>query len=118
MRGCNNLAALYLRGVGVPDGADPVRARELFMRACEGQNGLGCSNLGQLYELGTGISADVVRASQLYERACELGAGAGCYRLALLYESGRGVDAVDADRGRQLRSEGCTHGYAPACAPQ
>jgi len=57
MRGCNNLAALYLRGVGVPDGANPVRARELFMRACEGQNGLGCSNLGQLYELGTGISA-------------------------------------------------------------
>jgi len=97
MRGCNNLAALYLRGVGVPDGANPVRARELFMRACEGQNGLGCSNLGQLYELGTGISADVVRASQLYERACELGAGAGCYRLALLYDAGRGC-------GRRRRS--------------
>ena len=48
LESCRALGVFYADGTGVP--ADPVRARELFTRACDGGVAKACNNLGLLYQ--------------------------------------------------------------------
>lgn len=44
---------------------------------CESGNGVGCSNLGFMYEKGTGVKQSDVKAVDYYQKACELKHGGG-----------------------------------------
>lgn len=58
---------------------DHATALQLFESACDTGDGRGCTNLGVVYEQGTGgVPRDNTRANALYQRACELGNEAGC----------------------------------------
>lgn len=49
---CVDLGILYFNGDSVKQ--DYKKANELFSKACEMGNALGCRNLGDLYALGEG----------------------------------------------------------------
>jgi len=66
-------------GRGVP--ADPSRAADSFLRACDAGEPRGCVNLGVLTANGTGVLKDDVRARELYQRACDGGDEESCKRV-------------------------------------
>jgi TPR repeat protein len=67
---------MYQSGSGVKK--DVRAAAKLYEAACGGTDGLGCNNLGTLYELGLIGTADQARATALYEMACAFGEERGC----------------------------------------
>ena len=57
---------------------DEKRAAELYPRACDGGDGLGCYNLAVAYVQGIGVSKDLKRAFQLFKQACDRGDAQAC----------------------------------------
>ena len=73
---CNNLGVLYEQGIGVA--IDYVRARALYVQACEGGEPRGCHNLGVLATDGHGEPADPAAARAWFQRACDAGLTESC----------------------------------------
>ncbi|GAA7065783.1 hypothetical protein HpCHN105_01160 [Helicobacter pylori] len=70
-------------GLGVKsyDKQDFTQARKYFERACDLNNGGGCSFLGVLYYNGDGVKQDSKKAVALFEKACKLGYKKACEML-------------------------------------
>jgi TPR repeat protein len=112
---CAALGEFYRAGHGVA--RNPVRAAELFERACAGTGAAdGCLALGELYRVGDTVALDERRAQQLFERACDAGSGRACWELAQLYRDGRRFPA-DMPRVPILIEKACRLGYTAACGP-
>ena len=79
LESCRALGVLYADGTGVT--SDPVRARELFTRACDGGVSKACNNLGLLYASGIGVEPDPPRAAELYQKACDASDPLACRNL-------------------------------------
>ncbi len=88
---------------------DRYKAQRLFKQACDANNGLGCSRLGDALK-----ATDKLQALEKYQRACELSEGEGCRRVADFYTSGIGVkrDPVQAVR---YMIRGCVAGSRRSC---
>ena len=97
---------------------DLARSFALATKACELDDGLGCSLLGLHYQDGRGAPWDHARAIATYEKACALGAGTGCFNLESMYAGGHGaiVDRAKAEalhaKARAAWDAQC-HGSAP-----
>ena len=127
--GCYGLGALYYQGHGVKQNyikaktyfekacdlgdndacledfseiATPETERQKrdYEKACNDNDGLGCSKLGTLYEVGDGVERDDSKAIIYYEKACnKLNNGNGCFNLGILYHYG---EAVEHDNKKAL----------------
>lgn len=143
-RGCAELGALFVRGVGrakdeakgeallaaaceagvgnacyllgdrLDAGRDPTRAHALYERGCAAGDGLSCAYDGVLYENGKAGTTDTVRAAERYARSCDLGTPYGCHQWAQALQEGDGVRA-DLPRALQLFEGACAKGQAFAC---
>ena len=60
-------------------------------KACNLNEGLGCTLLGALYYHGQGVTQDYQQAKIYYEKACNLNFGTGCFGLGEFYYNGQGV---------------------------
>ena len=60
------------------------KASELYNKACDGGEMLGCTNLGYLYSHGKGVIQDIQKANLLWEKACNEGYNTACDSLGLL----------------------------------
>ncbi|MGL2768073.1 tetratricopeptide repeat protein [Helicobacter pylori] len=58
-----------------------IKAAYLYAKACDLKDGLGCSNLGVLYQNGQGVEKDLIEAAYLYSKACKLGEQLACKSL-------------------------------------
>ncbi|WP_231173077.1 tetratricopeptide repeat protein [Helicobacter pylori] len=67
-----NPEEFVLLGIKSYEKQDFSKARGYFEKACDLNNGGGCSNLGVLYQNGQGVEKDLIKAAYLYSRACEL----------------------------------------------
>ncbi len=94
--------------------AKPELAAPYYLKACQLGDGAGCTNLGFLYENGTGVEKDLARAAALYKRGCDARNSLGCNNLGVLHDAGRGV-AKDEALAAQLFKNGCDLGYHRAC---
>lgn len=74
----------------------------------------GCSNLGHLYEYGTGVKKDPSRAAGLFRKACTSGSMVGCFNLGILYSQGLGV-SKNMSRAKELINRACEGGMQKAC---
>ncbi|MCI7582086.1 tetratricopeptide repeat protein, partial [Campylobacter sp.] len=61
------------------------KAVELYKKACDGGNMLGCSNLGTMYAKGSGVEKDFSKAKQLFKKACDGGDMDGCRNLDIIH---------------------------------
>ncbi len=87
-----------------------MKAKELFEKACQGNDGEGCFYLGNLYRWGDGVQQDYAKAKELFEKSCdELNWGRGCHGLALLFYVGQGVDQ-DLPRAAARWKQACDLG--------
>ena len=78
--GCARLAAFVQNG-----------GQEVFVRACDGGDGVSCFILGWQMDKGMGVTADPARAAALFERSCAAGWARGCGSLGECYRQGEGV---------------------------
>ena len=83
-------------------------------RACEGGRATGCTDLGDLYQGGLGVTADPARAAALFRQACEAGDALGCTNWAVMLATGRGM-ARDEARATALYKQACDQGEPYAC---
>ncbi len=60
------------------------KAVELYRQACDGQDALGCNNLGASYEFGAGVRQSREDALTFYGKACDLKEELGCTNYARL----------------------------------
>ena len=139
---CTTLGQRYDEGIGVAK--DPVKAEEMFTRACEAKDpegcyklGIGwgsdtdslerfrfaceanhadaCAELGYAYSKGKGVTPDPVRARELAERACTAGSSNGCANLGIYLLQGRGGPA-DLPRAATVSRKACDAGNGGACS--
>jgi TPR repeat protein len=73
---------MYSEGRGVA--RSPMRSLDLWGRACDGGDYVGCVELGRLYATGRGVRTDRDRALALYKKACDAGTSIGCDALKTL----------------------------------
>ncbi|EPZ67550.1 beta-lactamase [Helicobacter pylori UM038] len=109
-----NPEELVLLGIKSYEKQDFSKAKGYFEKACDLNNGGGCSNLGVLYQNGQGVEKDLIKAAYLYSRACELKDGWGCSFLGVLYYNGDGVKQ-DSKKAVALFEKACKLGYKKAC---
>jgi len=112
---CTSLGWLYDHPRGRIE-RDDARAAEFFRRGCDGNDVLGCANLGVMYEYGRGVQKDEARAAMLYRRACDEGNAQGCTNLGVMYDRGSGGVTKDEARAVALYRRGCDGGHAHGCA--
>jgi hypothetical protein len=110
---CSGLAEMF--SIGKEVAANPVRAAELYGRACEAGRAQACTHLGTLYETGNGVAADAAHALEIYQRACDWSDYEGCNHIGVMYEYGKGV-AVDAAHASELYRHACDRGLAVGCS--
>ncbi|MCA9598322.1 MAG: sel1 repeat family protein [Myxococcales bacterium] len=82
---------------------DPDKAKELFQKACDGDDASACRALGE--RLGSG---DPDKAAALFEKACNGGDAPGCTQLGKLTK--------DAAAALALLQRGCDAGDPDGCA--
>jgi TPR repeat protein len=82
-----------------------------YKEACDGGNALACTNLGWMYERGTGVPVDHEAALRLYKRGCDGSActgpnNTGCINLGRMYRDGTGIPQ-DLARANRIFRELC-----------
>ncbi|MFT2641279.1 hypothetical protein ACMWQJ_02135 [Helicobacter pylori] len=60
---------------------DLIKATQFCSKACELNNGSGCSLLGLLYKYGQGVEKNLTKAAQYASKACKLGVQEICEAL-------------------------------------
>jgi len=73
----NNLGCLYARGSLIVT-VNYNKAVELFTLVCKNNFGIGCYNLGVMYEQGQAVNKDYNKALELYIKGCKLGHKESC----------------------------------------
>ncbi|MDB4990047.1 MAG: hypothetical protein JWN04_5225 [Myxococcaceae bacterium] len=111
---CVDLGLIYDTGTSAVM-KDSAHAAQLYSKACDGNYGRGCANLGLSYLQGEGVPQDSMRAAMLLRQACDAGYARGCTNLGTLYQDGKGVP-MDLTRARELYTEACNLGEATSCS--
>ena len=94
---------------------DFERAADLYLKACNGKAGAGCTGLGVLYNRGSGVTGDPAQAALYYDRGCTLGDMSGCNNLGTLYEFGS-IGFRDAAGAARLYDRACSNANMDGCA--
>jgi uncharacterized protein len=76
-----------------------------------------CTQLGDMYANGRGVTRDLGRAGQSYERACNLGAPDVCNTLGEIVEAGGEIDG-GTRRAEQFFQKACQGGSSSGCLNQ
>lgn len=92
----SNLAALYLRGEGLPQ--DDAKAAEWSLLAARQGNALSQFRLGSLYAAGRGVPKDMAKAVEWLEKASQQGVANAQAHLGAVLLAGQGV-AKNEERG-------------------
>jgi hypothetical protein len=94
---------------------DFQRAADLYLKACNGRAGGGCTAVGVLYNRGLGVSLDTTQAAVYYERGCRLGDMAGCNNLGTMYQFGS-IGFRDLAKAADLYERACSNDHMAGCA--
>ncbi|WP_181226519.1 tetratricopeptide repeat protein [Helicobacter pylori] len=73
-----NPKELFNLGMLSYDKQDFSKAKGYFEKACDLNNGGGCSFLGDLYRSGDGVKQNLTKAAQYISKACKLGNQKAC----------------------------------------
>lgn len=86
--------------------ANPEKAREQLLRACQLLHGRGCSLVGERYLRGIGGPKDITAAALAFESGCSLQDAVSCRELGRLALKGKGI-AKDKERARAVLTQAC-----------
>lgn len=92
------------------------RLAQIQVAACDDGQLDGCTALGKLYELGSGVEQNRPVAAELYFQACSGNLAEGCAALAELYEGG--LDEAAAGDALETYRRACELGSLAGCRGQ
>lgn len=96
---CSRLGLMYESGREVKKSES--KAVKYYQKACDLDNGWGCSLLGDLTLDGRGgLKESNSKAAQHYQKSCDLNHDSGCFNLAFLYKDGRGVENNNSEASK------------------
>ncbi|MFZ5442469.1 MAG: tetratricopeptide repeat protein [Myxococcota bacterium] len=90
------------------------RAVELFTKACDGNDALGCANLASFTWDGEGVPRDPKKAAALSEKACNAGDAFSCGTLGSLWAQGE-LGPKDVVKAAGYFERACRGGSASGC---
>ncbi len=105
---CNYMGYSFEHGTFNP--LNKEKAMAYYLKACDLNYGLGCSNLGNFYV----VDNDFAKAMEMFEKSCSLDIAIGCYRLALTYDN-ENNPKFDRNKTNELYAKACAMGEAMAC---
>jgi uncharacterized protein len=85
-------ADCLMQGITAAEVKDYTKAFDLYDKGCKHQDSKSCSQLGDLYAYGRGVTRNFALALPLYTKACSGGALLACNKLGDAY--GEGTDVV------------------------
>jgi TPR repeat protein len=111
----------YAEATSAAGRGDYASAIRLWRRFANAGDGMSQYNLGQMYEVGQGVTRDLAEAAEWYRRAAESGVPPARLSLGVAYALGRGVPqdllqahkwlslaaaayAADEDRSRAVKA--------------
>jgi TPR repeat protein len=80
-----------------------AEAMAWYRKAADAGNARALSNIGTLFDEGSGVAEDDVEAVAWYRKAADLGFSAAMLNLGIMYEEGTGVDMDPAEAARWYR---------------
>ena len=86
--GVNLYANLLVDGIEEYNKGNYEKAKELYIKACDGGDMRACQNLGLIYYNGDGVRQDKVKAKELFGKACDGGYMNGCKNYKTLNKAG------------------------------
>jgi tetratricopeptide (TPR) repeat protein len=105
---CNKLGLIYKKNKNYKD------AKLFYTKACDLNYGLGCSNIGWMYEEGKMMKQDYQKAKKLYKKGCDLNNGYSCCNLGGIYYDGNGVD-INKSKAKELYKKGWSLRHKKSC---
>jgi TPR repeat protein len=114
------LEACIAIGTALTDGThglrrDPERAAQLFGKACDGGDPLGCSRLGLAHLAGAGVPQDLELAASLVRFACYNNEYSACTEMdRMLAQHGSEIEAAQRE-AVDRHGKGCAAGNAEDC---
>jgi TIR domain/Sel1 repeat len=105
---------IYDQGLSAYKSGNFPLAADLYHKACDRGNRLGCTDLGLMYYNGEGVAKDLNRAADLFQHSCDANGAAACTNLGVMYVRGEGV-AKDRKRAADLFKRACDGGGALGC---
>lgn len=110
----DDVACLFA-GAILTEAGDPRGGATYLKKACDFGLLLGCTKLGVLHELGSGVARDVPRAIALYTEACEGGESGGCYNAARLHLNGAAGHEKDPAKALPYLEKACALRLGMGC---
>jgi serine/threonine-protein kinase len=83
--------------------------------ACDAGDAGSCTQLGVLYNRGSGVARDLSAAALHYDRGCRGGDLAGCNNLGTIYQHGAVGLRGDRPKAASLYERACNGGHVEAC---
>lgn len=111
---CSNMGISYKFPAYGRYSTDSAIAAIFYKKGCDVGHGLGCTNLGFLYENGDGVEEDKAKARTLYQKGCENGNTLGCSNLGYLMQYGIGGAASYTSASEYYR-KGCDGDSGRGC---
>ncbi|MBO1926332.1 SEL1-like repeat protein [Thiomicrorhabdus sp. 6S2-11] len=108
-----NAVADFYDGVKAFQKEDYQRAYDEWLPLAEDGVAQAQSNLGLMYDVGTGVKQDFAKAIQWYQKAAEQNNVNAQYNLAVIYYQGKGV-AVNYQKGFVLLQAAAKEGHSSA----
>jgi tetratricopeptide (TPR) repeat protein len=105
---CNKLGLIYKKNKNYKN------AKFFYTKACDLNYGLGCSNIGWMYEEGKMMKQDYQKAKKLYKKGCDLNNGYSCCNLGGIHYDGNGVD-INKSKAKELYKKGCSLKHKKSC---
>ena len=105
---------LFELGAEAYNQGDYQKVAQLWQKACDEGNALGCGGLGALYAEGKGVRQDYQKAAQLWQKACDEENALSCSGLGALYEYGKGV-RQNFTTAKQHYGKACDLGLQLGC---
>lgn len=109
---CVRLAWAYDLGVGVA--IDRAKARGIYERACDLEDGDGCRAVAFFQANGIGGATNLPAAVRFYKQACVDGEAASCSDLGAMYSDGLGVPR-DLELAIGLYRRACSGAHPRGC---
>jgi TPR repeat protein len=85
---------------------DMNKAKELYIKSCNMDEGMACYYLATMYDFGEGIQENKSKALKYYKKGCKLNENDSCHRIARMYYGGIGV---------KRNFKNAAHYYGKAC---
>lgn len=112
-KACIGQASIYMVGTkGIK--RNPIKAFELYLKACENGDGEGCGNIGYAYYWGEGIEKSYANAKLFYEKGCNYKNAYSCFTLGEMYRDVKWVNK-DYKKAFFYKEKSCELGYCMGC---